>query len=39
MRGDDRRPDDLFTYGRPEQQVPTDSPGSITECDRKSIVS
>jgi len=26
MRGDDRRPDDLFSYIRPEQRVPADHP-------------
>src|SRR5262249_2493172 len=26
MRGDDQRPDDLFSYIRPEQRVPTDHP-------------
>ena len=26
MRGDDQRPDDLFSYIRPEQRVPADHP-------------
>jgi transposase len=26
MRGDDRRPDDLFSYIRPEQRIPVDHP-------------